>query len=698
MRNPTRDNQGISLADFLEIVSRRRLYAIVTALLVMAGVGAYIAIAKNWYRARALVAIDVRPGESFVDSTTRVREELRTAREVLLGEPVFGKVVSEFHLIDPKAASPQRAAEEVRSRMKLELDGETAIYIGYEGRDPRQVSDVANRMAELLSEETSEGRELRLEEEAEVSETEIDRLREKLSNLDKQIETYKQGAVEELPERIDANLKTLEDLQAQSRSVALSIANEDSHRAGVVTEMADLDKQGVLETEKTARPLSENARKLAASRLELERLLTRYRPDYPSVITLKGEISSLETLVNAEPPAEAVRTVSPGQLRYTTLKADLESTDRRLASLRQQKSAVEGQIAAYRTRVNASPRHEQALSELKREHDVTQVQYEEQLTKQSQARHTAQIQQIEHGIAFRIVEPAMPPLDPYSPNRLRLLLVGLAAALGAGLGAVFLVEQLDSTFKDVEDVQSFAGLPVLAVVPTIARARSAPSEGLVVLKDPKSVPAEQFHVLATRLRSMSPANVFTVASSAGGEGKTFTSINLALALARTGAKVLLIDADLRRPRVHLYLGLHAREGQGLAAMLADPELPMEKSSFKVGGLTVLPGLVSRKNPLLLLASPSLQLLISRFRREFQFVVIDSTPILPIADGIVLGGVSDHVVLVVRARRTTRAVLKRALDSMDQSKLAGVVLNDVDMRHSKYSYVYRYYEDTYLRGA
>jgi capsular exopolysaccharide synthesis family protein len=283
---------------------------------------------------------------------------------------------------------------------------------------------------------------------------------------------------------------------------------------------------------------------------------------------------------------------------------------------------------------------------------------------------------------------------------------------------VFLAEQFDSSFKDVEELQGKTGLAVLTMVPRIKALKRKkrktivsdlaaqgisvrPLDGIVSLTDPKSVPAEQYQVLATRFRRLAKPTgglVVMVTSAAGGEGKTMTSVNLAASLAGSGAKVLLIDADLRRPRVHDYLGLNASHQQGLAALLQDPDGDVSKYALKVGGLTILPGKSAVHNPLHLLASSKVPLLIERLRSEFQFIVIDSPPMLPLADGMVLGNLADRTVVVVRARQTTYAVLQRALESLDSAKLAGVILNDVDMKHSRYAYVYRYYENTYLRGA
>ena len=533
-------------------------------------------------------------------------------------------------------------------------------------------------------------------------------MRNQMATIDGRIQQYKQSAIEELPERADSNIKFLDGLDTQLRENTSSIATEEAARAGAVAEMSDLEKQGSFYIE-TPAPKSPTAEKLDAAKGELAKLRARgYTSNMPAVSNLEKEISSLQAQLDKEKPAVPTRTPSPTQLRYTALKAELETHDRKLSSLRQQRTALLGQVESSRQRVNSLPRHEYVLGTLTRDYDIAKGQYEAQLAKQTSARQTSEIEKLDNNMVFRIAEPAKPPLDPYAPNRLRLLLIGL----------VFLLEQFDASFKDVEELQGKTGLAVLTMIPRIKslrrRRRKAlpaelasqgilvrPQDAVVSLVDPKSVPAEQYQILATRFRRIAKPEsglVVMVTSAAGGEGKALTSVNLAASLAASGVKVLLIDADLRRPRVHDYLGLQATTDQGLAGLLQDPAGDMSKYALKVGGLTVLPGKSAVHSPLHLLASAKVPLLIERLRSEFQFIIIDSPPMMPLADGMVLGNLADRVVVVVRARQTTFAVLQRALESLDSAKLAGVILNDVDMKHSRYAYVYRYYENTYLRGA
>jgi capsular exopolysaccharide synthesis family protein len=511
----------------------------------------------------------------------------------------------------------------------------------------------------------------------------------------------------------------MEALQAQIQDKSTALATDDARRAGVVSEMNEIEKKGMLTPPAEVVPKTANQIKLDAARLELNALRTHYTSKFPDVVVKEGEIRDLERIVAAEPHPTVTHVPSPAELRYTQLKADLDSIDRHMLNVRQERTALANQLDGYRQHVNATPRHEQALGQMTREYDITKAEYEAQLHKQTDTHQEEQLQKVaNNGPVFRIVEPARVPLDPVSPNRLRLLALGILAGIGLGMATAFLAENVDSSFKDVDEFQNQTGLTVLSIIPklkglgvqgkkriraiSLSLQRSGdvyqPASTIVTLLDPQSVATEQYQILAMRLKNSANGRkcpILLVTSATGGEGKTVNAINLAVALSEQ-SRVLLVDADLRRPKVHEYLGLHVLEGHGLGDLIFKPEDALSKYTRTIENLTVLPGGTHVEHPLAILASPALKTLMTRAREQFDFIVIDSPPIMPVADGLILRGMSDYVALVVRAGYTARAVLQRAMDSIDSSHLAGVILNDVDIRHSRYAYAYKYYQKSYLR--
>jgi polysaccharide biosynthesis transport protein len=308
-----------------------------------------------------------------------------------------------------------------------------------------------------------------------------------------------------------------------------------------------------------------------------------------------------------------------------------------------------------------------------------------------------------------------------------MLLMGLAAGLGLGLLTVLVVEQMDTSFDTVEEFQAFTNLPVLSAVPTIAtrvgggrlgqnshssRAASLnlSEEGdasgqfkhyqrhrLSVLSDPQSIPSEQYGILALKMEQWmekSGGQVLVVTSPAGGEGKSATALNLSLALSATlKGRVLLVDSDLRRPQVHNYLGL--KTTKGFSDLLVQAGGDLSPYISKLGNLDVIVGGAAPANPVGILASTQARELLARMRKEYRLIVLDSPPIVPIADSHILAGLADGVIVVVRARQTRRELFRRAMESLSASNVLGVVLNDVKYGDTRYAYAFRNYERHYL---
>ena len=217
------------------------------------------------------------------------------------------------------------------------------------------------------------------------------------------------------------------------------------------------------------------------------------------------------------------------------------------------------------------------------------------------------------------------------------------------------------------------------------------------MSDPHSVPSEQYQILAMKVLSWmdkSGGRVLVLTSAAGAEGKSVTAVNLSLTLASClNGSVLLIDGDLRRPRVHEYLGLTAIKG--FSDLLSEPDNDLLPYISKVRSLDVLTGGSQLTNPVGLLASQRARDTLARLQKEYRIIVVDSPPLVPTADSHILAVLADGVLVVARARKTKRELFQRALESLDSANILGVVLNDVDYGDTRYAYAYHYYQRQYL---
>ena len=248
---------------------------------------------------------------------------------------------------------------------------------------------------------------------------------------------------------------------------------------------------------------------------------------------------------------------------------------------------------------------------MNRELKVGESQFHDLLDKKLDNSLAQGFEKSDTGIAFAVSEPASLPQSPYSPQRARLILMGLAGGLGLGLVLAFVLEQNDTTFATVDDFQAFTTLPVAGIVPNIAlgKKKQKLANPVVTIADPDSVAAEQYRILAMKVQQQCDATqsrVVMITSAAGSEGKSLTALNLAAALsAATDGRVLLIDADMRKPRVGEYLRLAVPNDKGFYNLLVQGDGLRENYIQKINKLFVIPGGVAQANPVAALSSPEL---------------------------------------------------------------------------------------------
>jgi capsular exopolysaccharide synthesis family protein len=313
-----------------------------------------------------------------------------------------------------------------------------------------------------------------------------------------------------------------------------------------------------------------------------------------------------------------------------------------------------------------------------------------------------------------IVDRAVMPRSPVGPDRLMYIALGFMTSLGLGIGLALLLNYLDDTLRTVDDVESQLHLPVLSAVPSISRSKTvlqfanslgrkkeeAYSMSVLDLNN-KSAMAEAYMHLRTSVllaTAGGPPEVFLVTSGQPGEGKTTTAINMATVLAQTGVRVLLVDADLRRPTLHTILGLNNNGhdvSKGLTSLLTakaldDSSITGSIKFHEQSGLHVITSGPLPPNPANLLCSPQMGQLLNILRTRFTHIVIDSPPVTFFTDGVLLSRLVDGVLLVVRSGQSHLDMASHAKKLLWDAgaRFFGVVLNDVSHQASNY-YPYDY---------
>ena len=288
--------------------------------------------------------------------------------------------------------------------------------------------------------------------------------------------------------------------------------------------------------------------------------------------------------------------------------------------------------------------------------------------------------------------PTLNPV-PVSPRKSLNIGLGVLLGLALGLASAILREVLDNTVRSPQVLRTLSDAPVLGV---IAADRGSKKSPLIVDNHARSVRAEAFRQLRTNLQFIDatrPVGVLVVTSSIAGEGKSTTAINLAVSFSDSGRRVLLIEADLRRPRVAEYLGLEGAVGL-TNVLVGQAAIDDVLQPWGRGGLTVLPSGTIPPNPSELMGSPLMAELIIQLRKSFDMIIIDTPPLLPVTDAAVASRLADGVVVVVRYGKTTRNQVSTALRSLAavDARVLGTVLTMSPVKGAEAYSAYGYYDD------
>ncbi len=321
-----------------------------------------------------------------------------------------------------------------------------------------------------------------------------------------------------------------------------------------------------------------------------------------------------------------------------------------------------------------------------------------------------------------IIDYAIAPDGAIGPNRTRTVLMAMFLSLGLGIGFALFLEYLDDTVHSTDEVERLLHLPALAVIPAASASgrrrllappgalqkrngfNASDNAELLMNVDGRSPLAEAYRHLRTSVllstAGRAPRSLL-ITSSLPGEGKTTTAVNTAVSLSQTGASVVIIDADMRRPRLRSIFGLSERAGLSsiLSSDMSDAEMLALVTKDDVSGLSVLTSGPIPPNPAELLGSDQMRRLMVTLQSEFNHVVVDSPPVTSFTDGVLIASIVDGVLLVVHGGKSSRHVVKRARQLLKDvgAKIFGVVLNNVNLQSHDYYYYQRYYGSQYYKS-
>jgi succinoglycan biosynthesis transport protein ExoP len=512
----------------------------------------------------------------------------------------------------------------------------------------------------------------------------VETSQEKLVHYQKEHEILgmdeKQNITTSKLDELNKALTTAESERMDKESVyRLVLAGDSETIASAVSALdpAGTGSQGALmETLRT---------KEAELKIQAAELSTQFGPSYPKLAQINNQVREVETQI----VLESRKIVGKIKGQYETAVQRENMLHEALEKQKQEANKLNESAIEY--------------SLLKRDLDTNRQLYEGLLEKLKEAGVSAGLRSNN----FRIVDVARVPMGPIEPNIPRNLSFAFMLGLTSGIGLAFLLEGLDNTVRTTEQAQMISGLPPLGMIPLGSRsaregasakrlviATSKEAVELITQVRPQSQMAESYRALRTSLLLSSlgaPPKVIMVTSALPQEGKTTTSINCAVVLAQKGIRVLLIDADLRRPSIHKTLGMGPRSGlSNVLTGSATLESAITRSSI-LPNLDVLPAGTPPPNPAELLASSNMRDVLEQLRARYDHIVVDTPPALSVTDAVVLSPRADAIVLVIRSGQTTKQALRRSRDILMQvnAKVSGVLLNAVDLSSPDYYYYYEY---------
>ena len=565
----------------------------------------------------------------------------------------------------------ERVVDKVMSGLSVKRSGLTyVINVSYQSESPQKAAEIANKFAELYLLEQLEAKFDATQQATKWLNARLEELRGQVLNDEAVVQQYK--IANNLLSASGTSL-TEQEISSYNQSLAQSRAQvaEDNARLNTAKQQLAHGSNGGDVGEALDSPVIQQLRAQRATVSgQVADLQGRYGDRHPEMLKAKRQLSDIDAQIQQE----IQRIISNLQA-----KAQVSA---------QRAGAVAGSLGGAKGTLASNNRAGVRLNELQRNADASRTLYESYLNR---FKETSSQQGIEQSDA-RVVSKAKIPTKQSSPNVPLNLALGVLLALGAGVGAVVLVEMLDAGLATAEDVERRLDTAYLGAIPLLSSVADGINVSPVdyILAKPLSAFTESFRNLRASVvysRLGVPVKVLAITSALPGEGKSTTSVCLARSASLQGLRVVIVDCDLRRRNVNKLLQGEATHGL-LEVLSGDSTLDQALAVDQASGASVLPLAKSNFTPKDVFGTAAFDHLLENLRERFDLVILDTAPLLPIADTRVLAPKADVVVFLTRWRKTPQHAVEAAFRMLQGSgaHLAGVALTQVDMKNqAKYGY-------------
>jgi capsular exopolysaccharide synthesis family protein len=685
----------VDLRDYWRIMRKRK--ASILAMVVLVGLCSY-GFAKlrepvPLYEAGSAIKIDrfSNLASILTGAYWRQSENMETHAYIITSHPVLQSAAVQLGWL-PAAPDGRMGAEgiaEPLERLKRMVqakpqEGTHIITIRAVSEDPELAAQVANSLAQAYRDYTIRQNNKKTSETRAFIEEQLRQTSERLKTAERALQVFKEtNGLIALDTQTANTLNKLNALETEHERARAERAEIDAQLKAIdAAGQGQPDRlTGVMSAAAPGSPLGLLRSKLSELNLKRQTLLISFTEKHPQVEETTSEIKAVFREARSE--------LQAAWQAAANREAEL---GRRLAALQRENMSL--------------PEKGLVLVRLQREMELQESLYSQLKAKYQEV----QIQESGKVEEVFIVKPALAPSEPFNiPSKLMIVTTGVLMGLIIAVVLAFLAEVFDTSMGTIEDVEELLKVPVLGVIPQLEGdgrkfGRSDRADGarnragdLVTHFEPKSQAAESFRALRTNLQFLgleSKGQLFLITSSFVQEGKTLNVVNLALCMAQAGNRVLLVDADLRKPSIHRVFGLsrepgitdcvlgnyHWREVVGTISdiMLGDFEIEEILKTPGMDKLHVVAAGTKPPNPTEILSSVRFREFLKEARQHYDFIFVDAPPILPVADATEIAPLMDGVFLVYTVGRIGRGVLKRAKSNLDNvdAKVMGIVLNNV----------------------
>lgn len=653
------------------------------------------------YRATASIIIESNPpkilpgmGEVVELGITNYwaqKDYIETQLKILTSRELIKKVVNKLKLEKNQKILESKDQDPIAlllSKIKVEVLKDTSIiFINCEDKDPEFATLLANEIAFAFKEQNLEyKRQVVSEAYSELTEL-VKNLREKKEKSESELYTFEKdnniGTLKNRIKELELRLETFTEKINETRTKKFEIQAKLSEVSNI--EKAE-DVFNIGFEDITSNPLIINLKtQYYELQKELSRIKAVYLDEHPKVQSLKKQMEIVLKNVKNE------------------FKNILESINREYREITKLEKSLEDEL-------NKAKKEEYDLSwkkiqyaRLKQRKDDDKKFYEKVTKRQTETHLSAQIETNN----IRILDLATMPKTPVRPNKKMNIVVGIIFGLLIGIGVALLAEYLDNTVKGREDIEEILKINFLGVLPSlkynsVKEKTDNYNKDLYLYYNPKSSAAECSRMIRTNiLFSMPelPVKTILVTSPLPKEGKTTIVIGLGVTMAMSGSKTLIIDSDMRRPRIHK--SFHIPDDKGLSTYLISSEgIENFIKPSVIPNLDILPCGPLPPNPAEIFHTKKFKELLNVIKEKYDTIFFDSPPLIAVTDAMIIGRNVDGIIVVAKAGLTTKEALFQAKKQINtiNIKLLGCVLNDLDLENRAYGYYYYRYKYGYSYGG